>query len=82
MAYKYKIRNFNYNSVTFTLSLIFWNRVFILVIVFSNSFPRLKFKNITIIQRSNNMIYLTRVKKDTLQRSKGIRLAIYQGEGS
>ena len=27
------------------------------------------------------MIYLTRVKKDLLQRGKGIRLAIYQGEG-
>ena len=28
------------------------------------------------------MIYLTRVKKDRLQRGEGIRLAIYQGEGS
>ena len=27
------------------------------------------------------MIYLTRVKKDLPQRGKGIRLAIYQGEG-
>ena len=28
------------------------------------------------------MIYLTRVKKEIPQRGKGIRLAIYQGEGS